>query len=99
MGKKSDKDAVKNKNILYDDECKRSKRTFNNNLTNNFKQDHSELIRQEMVNARSPYKQLIRQKRYTYNVSQTRKLEDMRYKSAKEYWSLLKYRLLDSLVV
>jgi len=55
VGKKSDKDAVKNKNILYDDECKRSKRTFNNNL-NNFKQDHSDLNKQDMVNARSQYK-------------------------------------------
>jgi len=42
-----------------------------------------------MENARSQYKPLIRQTRYTYNVSQTRKLEDMRYKNAKEYWSLL----------
>ena len=43
-----------------------------------------------MVKSRSAYKQLIRRKRYQYDKKQTQKLENARFKNAKEYWKLLK---------
>ena len=43
-----------------------------------------------MVKSRSAYKQLIRRKRYQYDKKQTQKLENARFKNAKEYWKVLK---------
>ena len=43
-----------------------------------------------MVKSRSAYKQYNRRKRYQNNKKQTQKLENARFKNAKEYWKLLK---------
>ena len=42
-----------------------------------------------MVRKRSEYKTLIRNKKYAYDKLQSRKLESMRFKNAKEYWKML----------
>ena len=40
--------------------------------------------------ARSVYKTCIRKQRFMYDKTQTKQLEQARYKNAKQYWNMLK---------
>ena len=79
----------KQKQPWYDDECKMFQSDFYKYL-NCYRKDKFDDNRENMVRARSKYKSLIRSKKYNYEQQQTRKLENLRSKNAKEYWKLLK---------
>ena len=69
--------------------CKEKQNEFYDFL-NKYRRDKSDLNRCKLVKARSDYKNIIRNKKCEYNNSQTKKLECVRYKNAKEYWKMLK---------
>ena len=48
------------------------------------------LTAKNMTRARSIFKSNVRKAKFTHAKQQTRKLENMRFKNAKEYWKLLK---------
>ena len=73
----------------YDCKCKEKQKEFYKSL-NSYRREKSNLNRQNMVRKRSEYKTLIRNQKYAYDKLQTRKLESMRFKNAKEYWKMLK---------
>ena len=43
-----------------------------------------------MVHARSKYKTSLRKARFYYDLRQTKTLNELRYKNARDYWKLLK---------
>ena len=73
----------------FDSECEDQQNMFYSSL-HDYRREKSELNRQSMVENRSAYKKLLRKKRYQYDKNQTQKLEEARFKNAKEYWKLLK---------
>ena len=80
---------TKSQNRWFDSECIAQQEQFYNFL-HEFRREKSEYNRKNMVKSRSAYKQLIRRKRYQYDKKHTQKLENARFKNAKEYWKLLK---------
>ena len=73
----------------FDSECEDQQNMFYSSL-HDYRREKSEFNRQSMVENRSAYKKLLRKKRYQYDKNQTQKLEEARFKNAKEYWKLLK---------
>ena len=57
---------------------------------NLFRNDKSEINCKNMTRARSIFKSNVRRAKFTHAKQQTRKLENLKFKSAKEYWKLLK---------
>ena len=80
---------TKSQKRWFDLECIAQQEQFYNFL-HEFRREKLEYNRKNMVKSRSAYKQLIRRKRYQYDKKQTQKLENARFKNAKEYWKLLK---------
>lgn len=80
---------IDNKQPWFDDDCRIKRNEFYYCL-NIFRFDKSDVNRVNMVSARSIYKKTLRQARYRYDCKQTKKLNDLRYKNAKDYWKLLK---------
>ena len=50
----------------------------------------NDVCRENMVQARSDYKKVLRKSRYDFRKTETQKLEKARYENAKNYWKLLK---------
>ena len=73
----------------FDDDCRRFRKLFYSTL-NFYRVDKSHDNRTRLVNARSEYKKLLRQKRYNYMKEKTCKLLVSKSKNVKEYWKLLK---------
>ena len=73
----------------YDNDCKKKQQEFYESL-DNFRRDKSDTNRTQMTRNRNEYKTMNRKKKYEFDTKQTRKLEALRYKNAKEYWKLLK---------
>ena len=73
----------------YDVECKRSQTIFYQQL-NKFRKDDSCKNRENMIRARSNYKNIVRIKNIYNEQKQTKKLESLRYQNANEYWKLFK---------
>ena len=74
----------------YNEDCKLKRNYFYNCLNNYRLNKQDENCRENMVQARSEYKKVLRQSRYAYRKLETQKLEKARYKNAKDYWKLLK---------
>ena len=51
---------------------------------------HNDECRENMVQARSHYKKVLRKSKYDFRKTETQKLEKARYENAKNYWNLLK---------
>ena len=45
---------------------------------------------ENMITARSTYGKLVRSRTYLHEQLQTRQLENLRFKNAKEYWKMIK---------
>ena len=74
----------------YNEDCKLKRNYFYNCLNNYRSNKQDENCRENMVQARSEYKKVLRQSRYAYRKLEIQKLEKARYKNAKDYWKLLK---------
>lgn len=86
--RKSDKNKAKDKR-WYDNECKQKQHEFYKDL-NIYRNNKIAENRINMVRSRAEYKTLLRHKKFNFDKKQTKKLEQLRYKNAKEYWKLLK---------
>ena len=79
----------KNNQPWYDDECNVKRNLFYEKL-NIYRNSQTFETRNEMTSARSEYKSTLRCKRTSFDNEQTKKLESLRFKNAKEYWKMLK---------
>ena len=79
----------KSDNKWFNDDCRDARLEFYRCL-NLFRNDKSEINCKNMTRARSIFKSNVRKAKFTHAKQQTRKLENMRFKNAKEYWKLLK---------
>ena len=57
---------------------------------NMYRDDRSDQNRINMVTARTLYKRALRKARFVFDSNETKRLNDLRFKNAKEYWKLLK---------
>ena len=73
----------------FDVDCRRFRKLFYSTL-NFYRVDKSHDNQKRLVNARSKYKKILRQKRYNYMKEKTCKLLVSKSKNVKEYWKLLK---------
>jgi len=55
-----------------------------------YRKSHSVEHSIALSHARSAYKTCIRKQRFMYDKTQTKRLEQARYKNAKQYWNMLK---------
>ena len=74
----------------YNEDCKLKRNHFYNCLSNYRSNKHDVNCRENMVQARSEYKKVLRKSRYAHRKLETQKLEKARYENAKDYWKLLK---------
>ena len=79
----------KSDNKWFNEDCRDARLELYRCL-NLFRNDKSEINCKNMTRARSIFKSNVRKAKFTYAKQQTRKLENMRFKNAKEYWKLLK---------
>ena len=84
-------ECVFNDNNLpwFDDNCRIKRQEFYFCL-NFYREDRTDLNRINMVIARAIFKSALRKARFLFDSEQTRKLNELRYKNAKEYWKLLR---------
>ena len=73
----------------FTEECLTNRQMFYRYL-NLYRGNKSDENRVNMVHARSKYKTSLRKARYNYDLRQTIKLNELRYKNAHDYWELLK---------
>ena len=73
----------------FDEDCRSFRKLFYSTL-NFYRVDKSHDNQTRLVNARSKYKKILRQKRYNYMKEKTCKLLVPKSKNVKEYWKLLK---------
>ena len=73
----------------FDNECRLKRQDFYYCL-NLYRNDRTDLNRINMVTARALFKRALRKARVAFDCQETQKLNDLRYKNAKEYWKLLK---------
>ena len=73
----------------FTDECLNNRRLFYRCL-NLYRGNKNDENRVDMVRARSKYKTSLRKARLNYDIRQTNKLNELRYKNARDYWKLLK---------
>ena len=73
----------------FDNECRQSRSEFYEDLKS-FRQSDSSQNRKHLIETRKKHKETIKKKRREYGLSQTKKLETLRFKNAKDYWKLLK---------
>ena len=73
----------------YDLSCK-EKQCYFYEMLHIFRNNKSNENRKKLTKARTDYKNIIRNKKREYDKYQTKKLEENRFKNAKDYWKLLK---------
>ena len=75
--------------LLLNEDCENKKFNFLNRL-NIYRHSINDINRIEMVRARTEYKRSVRIYRFECRKQKTRQLLDLKYKTAKSYWKLLK---------
>ena len=78
-----------NKQPWFDDDCHRARKTYYEEL-NKFRDRKTADNQRSLVNARTNFKTVLRQKRFAYDKQKTDRLIVSKNKNAKEYWKLLK---------
>ena len=73
----------------FDDDCRIKRQEFYH-LLNLYRSDKTDENRINMVSARRSFKKALRKARFRYDSDQCKKLNDLRYNNAKEYWKLLR---------
>ena len=73
----------------FTEECLTNPQMFYRYL-NLYRGNKSDENRVNMVHARSKYKTSLRKARFNYELRQTIKLNELRYKNARDYWKFLK---------
>ena len=71
------------------DDCRIKRQEFYYCLNLN-REDRTDLNRINMITAHAIFKSALRKARFLFDSEQTKKLNDLRYKNAKEYWKLLR---------
>ena len=79
----------KSENPWYDEDCRVKHYAFMQNL-NLFRECKSDENRIKMVKSKSDYKRTLRSSKLKFDNARTMKLEENRYKNAKQYWNMLK---------
>ena len=87
LGKKNNDFLNLDSNQPWYNEDFKLKRNYFYKCLNNYRFNKQD---ENMVQARSEYKKVLRQSRYAYRKLETQKLEKARYENAKVYWKLLK---------
>ena len=73
----------------FDDTC-RDKRFYFHQMLNRYRENKNDDSRINMSKARSEYKTAIRKAKYSFDKKKTERLENARFKNARQYWNLLK---------
>ena len=85
-----------NKQPWFDDDCHRARKTYYEEL-NKFRDRKTADNQRSLVNARTNFKTVLRQKRFAYDKQKTDRLIVSKNKNAKEYWKLLKVVIISNL--
>ena len=82
--------VVESNQPWYNEDCKFKRNVFYKSLSVYRANKQNDVCRENMVQARSEYKKVLRKSRYDFRKTETQKLEKARYENAKNYWKLLK---------
>ena len=82
--------VVESNQPWFNEDCKFKRNVFYKSLSVYRANKQNDVCRENMVQARSDYKKVLRKSRYDFRKTETQKLEKARYENAENYWKLLK---------